>query len=87
MAKKLMLYLGVTLLALSLASPGFSMGDNVIKGTVTKIEGNQVTITIEPEDMVDLKENDHVIVKSQKMMKHHGADYPKEGTTKPSGGN
>ena len=87
MARKLLLGLAVTAFVLSLAVPGFSKGmsGDWMKGTVTKIEGNQVTVTVESKDKMDLKEGDHVVLKGGKMMmKEGGESKSKEGGMKSS---
>lgn len=84
MARRLVVVLGVVALSLCLAAPGFARGmdDHGAKGTVTKVEGNQVTVTVESKGKTDFKEGDQVWLKSGKMKKE-GA-YEKEGGMKPS---
>ena len=45
LARKLLILLMATVFSLSLASFGLSAGTDELKGTVTKIEGNKVSIT------------------------------------------
>lgn len=85
-ARKLIILLAVGVFALSLAGPAFSAGMGAdIKGTVTKIEGNQVTIkantgdekTVEPanpEALNGLKVGDQAAVKDGILMKEGGAE-------------
>jgi len=85
-ARKLLTLLAVGVLTLSLAGPAISagMGDD-IKGTVTKIDGNHVTIksvtgdekTVEPanpEALGGLKVGDQAMVKDGKLTKAGGAE-------------
>ncbi|HZD54905.1 MAG TPA: hypothetical protein VE080_01500, partial [Candidatus Aquicultoraceae bacterium] len=55
-----------------------------VKGTVTKVEGNQVTITVESKGKMDFKEGDHVTLKGGKMTKEGGESKSKEGGMKSS---
>lgn len=69
MGRKLVVVLGVLALTVCLAAPGFTRGmdDHGTKATVTKIEGNQVTVTVDSKDKMSLKEGDKVWLKSGKM--------------------
>ncbi len=86
MAKKLLILLAVGVFSLSLAGPGIAagMGDEV-KGTVTKIEGNTVTIkdgmgveqTVEPrnpEALTTFHVGDPAAVMDGMLMKAGGAE-------------
>jgi hypothetical protein len=90
MAKKLLALFAATVFTLSLAGPALSAGmGGDVKGTVTKIEGNKVTVkdsmgmekTVEakgPDELKDVKVGDAVAVKDGKLTK--------EGGTEPSPG-
>lgn len=92
-AKKLLALLVVTVFSLSLASPGISAGaGQEAKGTVTKIEGGNVTISDatgaektvvpkNPEALKDLEVGDQVVVKDDVLTKKGGA-----GRSAPSPG-
>jgi hypothetical protein len=88
-AQKLFILLVVAVFSLVLASPGITAMDEV-KGTVTKIEGSNVTIkdtmggekTVapkNPEALTDLKVGDKVAVKDGILTKDAGM-----GTSAPS---
>ena len=87
-ARKLLFLLAVGIFTLSLAGPAISagMGDD-IKGTITRIDGNQVTIkgntgdekTVEPanpEALGDLKVGDQAAVKDGILTKQGGGEPP-----------
>jgi len=86
MARKLFVLLTAVVFSLNLASLGFTagMGDDV-KGTVTKIEGGQVTIkdamgieqSVEPKNpdaLTNLKVGDKATVKDGMLMKGDGME-------------
>jgi len=86
MARKLLILLAVGVFFLSLAGPGIAagMGDEV-KGSVTKIEGNKVTIkdgmgveqTVEPKNpevLTTINVGDQAAVMDGMLMKVGGAE-------------
>lgn len=84
MAKKLLLMVAVALFSLCFVSPGYSLGmDEVLRGTVTKIEDGKLTIkdfmgvekTVEPknpEALSTLKVGDQATVKDGIIMSKDG---------------
>ena len=93
LVKKLIILLVATVFSLSLASPGISAGKgDDMKGTVTKIDGNKVTIKdfmgdektvepINPEALTDLRVGDQATVKDGILTKTVGT-----GPSAPSPG-
>jgi ribosomal protein S1 len=69
--KSVIAVLVATVFLLSLVSLGFARGEMGVKGTVTKIEGNKVTVevdagkemTVDVKDVKDIKVGDKVKIK------------------------
>ena len=86
MARKLLILLAVGVFFLSLAGPGIAAGmGGEVKGTVTKIEGNKVTIkdgmgveqTVEPKNpevLTTINVGDQAAVMDGMLMKVGGAE-------------
>lgn len=94
-SQKLFVLLVVAVFSLVFASPGFSAMDEV-KGTVTKIEGNSVTIkdslggekTVEPknpEALSDLKVGDKAAIKDGILTKEGGMGASTPGSSPAPG--
>ena len=81
MSGKAFLRVGIGVFALVLATPGFCRETgSYVRGTITRIEGNKVTVTVESADKMTLKVGDPVSLKGRGTSTDRVPAKPKAGS-------